>query len=64
MPRLALHQQMPQFSRVVVTTMFAGPAVLQVFGSGDHAMSIVLVFATMISLSALGLLVACEDNKK
>jgi hypothetical protein len=30
---------------------------------GDHAMSIVLVFATMVSLSALGLLVACEDNK-
>jgi hypothetical protein len=35
---------------------------LLVFGSGDLAMSIVLVFATMVSLSAFGLLVACEDK--
>jgi hypothetical protein len=60
--RLATHQQRPQFSHVIISTWDVGPALQRVFGSGDLAMSIVLVFATMVSLSALGLLVACEDK--
>jgi hypothetical protein len=37
-----------------------GPYILVGFGSGDQAMWIVL--ATMVSLSALALLAACEEN--
>jgi hypothetical protein len=32
------------------------------FGSGDQAMWMVLFFATMVSLGALGLLTACENK--
>jgi hypothetical protein len=31
-------------------------------GLGDHAMWIVLILATMVSLGALGVLAACEDK--
>jgi hypothetical protein len=38
-----------------------GACIIAGFGSGDHAMWIVLFFATMVSLGGLGILAACKD---
>jgi hypothetical protein len=57
---VAADRTRPHFCHVIISTLRAGPTFFVGFGSGDHAMWIVL--ATMVSLSALALLAACEDK--
>jgi hypothetical protein len=54
-------QKTPHFRHVVISTLAWGLRPCR-FGLGDQAMWMVLFFATMVSLGALGILAACENK--
>jgi hypothetical protein len=52
----------PHFRHVIVRTFPLGAYIAVGYGSGDQAMWMVLFFATMVSVGALGLLAVCENK--
>jgi hypothetical protein len=61
-PRIPSMRKPPHFRHVIVRTLPAWSLHQRRFGSGDQAMWMVLFFATMVSLGAVGLLAASENQ--